>query len=124
MTRDPNSYIQASADLLAETLLLKNSDYAPTGEFSNFERAAEIAGVTVLQTITSQVAIKMTRIETLLKSQASAPRNESLIDSFLDLAGYAAIGHAWLSYVESPDPEVITDPKEIRKAIWGNAADD
>jgi len=101
MTRDPNSYIQASADALAETLLSKNSDYAPTGEFSNFEKSAELAGISVTQLITAQVAIKMTRIEKLIGT-TGAPKviGESLMDSFLDLAGYATIGHAWLSQLQ------------------------
>lgn len=99
MTRDPNSYIAASAEHLAETLTKKNSDYAPTGEFSNFEKAADAAGISVTQLITAQIAIKMTRIEKLI-GQADA-LNEPLVDSFLDLAGYAVIGHAWLTTQQS-----------------------
>lgn len=95
--RDPNSYIQASAQTLAETLASKNSDYAPTGEFSNFEKAAEVVGSTALYTITTQVAIKLTRIQSILQVD-DQPNNESLKDSFLDLAGYATIAHAYLEY--------------------------
>lgn len=110
--RDPNSYIQASAEALAETLLSKNSDYAPSGEFSNFEKAAKIAGIYPLQAMLSQAAIKMTRIETLLGCHVRAKfdqenyerQNESLKDSFLDLAGYAIIAHAYLSANESVNP--------------------
>lgn len=132
MTRDPNSYIAASAEHLAETLTKKNSDYAPTGEFSNFERAAEAASITPLQLITAQIAIKLTRIESIFGKDLIV-ENESLRDSFLDLAGYAAIGHAWLSYVEEdadtePDykdlyasldavPAVITDRETIRNTF-------
>jgi hypothetical protein len=123
LTRDPNSHIAASAEHLAETLTKKNSDYAPTDEFSNFRKSAEAAGITVIQLITAQIAIKMTRVEKLLRGGASAPRNESLKDSFLDLAGYAAIGHAWLSYVEEPETneapieDVITDRETIRNSF-------
>lgn len=100
MTPDPNSYTQASVQTLAETLASKNSDYAPTGEFSNFEKAAEVAGTTVIQLIAGQLAIKMTRIQSLMNSEPSQVRNESLRDSFLDAAGYATIGNAWLEWVE------------------------
>lgn len=120
MTRDPNSYIQASAEALAETLASKNQDYAPTGEFSNFETAADVAGISVLQLITAQIAIKMTRIKTL--RAATSVSNEPLKDSFLDLAGYATIGHAWLSYVEEPTSDTPA-PIEDREIIR-NSADD
>lgn len=95
MTRDPNSQIQSSASALAEILLKKNADYAPSGEFSNFEKAAVVADISVEQLITAQIAIKLTRIEKLL-GRASLS-NEPLEDSFLDLAGYAIIGHAWMN---------------------------
>ena len=128
MTRDPNSYIQASADALAETLLSKNSDYAPTGEFSNFEKTAAIAGISVLQLITAQVAIKMTRIEKLLSSDAPA-ENESLQDSFLDLAGYATIahawmesGHGWINEQELGPTDFIEDRETIRNSANDEAA--
>lgn len=93
-SKDPNSYIQASAEQLAETLLSKNQDYAPTGEFSNFEKAAEVAGISALHVMAAQAAIKMTRIQSLMRGPQSF---ESLVDSFLDLAGYAIIAHAYLS---------------------------
>jgi len=99
MSKDPNSYIQASAEMLAETLLSKNSDYAPTGEFSNFEKAAEIADIKVIQVMASQAAIKMTRIQSLMERNGDEYNHESLKDSFLDLAGYATIAHAYLEYV-------------------------
>lgn len=124
MTRDPNSYIAASAEHLAETLLNKNNDYAPTGEFSNFEKAADIAGISVIELILAQVAIKMTRIQKLLNTAAVS--NEPLVDSFLDLAGYATIGHAWLSYTEDPEKaeDVIADVFITDREIIRNLVDD
>lgn len=120
MTRDPNSYIAASAEHLAETLTKKNADYAPTGEFSNFERAAEAASITPLQLITAQIAIKLTRIESIFGKNLIV-ENESLKDSFLDLAGYSVIAHAWLTS-EEPAPTGYA-PIENREAIR-NSADD
>lgn len=110
-SKDPNSWIQASAETLAETLLSKNSDYAPSGEFSNFERAAEAADVSVLRVMAVQTAIKMTRIQSILSTKSEGPLNESLKDSFLDLAGYAIIAHAYLSVMElDSKPHVPIEP--------------
>jgi hypothetical protein len=118
VTSDPDSWIQASAKTLAETLSSKNSDYAPTGEFSNFERAAEVAGIGPMQVITAQAAIKMTRIESL--TNHGDYNHESLSDSFLDLAGYALIAHAWLAansdVVDEPD-----QPKDYKFPTWNPA---
>jgi hypothetical protein len=101
-SKDPNSYIQASAETLAEVLSSKNHDYAPTGEFSNFEKAAEIAGIEPIDVMVAQAAIKMTRIQSIMgKPQAYA---ESMADSLLDLAGYALIAHAYLSANEPVNP--------------------
>lgn len=95
-SKDPNSYIQASAEQLAETLLSKNQDYAPTGEFSNFEKAEELTGVRVMQIINAQIAIKMTRLQSLWTEHECRSMNEPIMDSYLDLAGYAIIAHAYL----------------------------
>jgi hypothetical protein len=98
MTDDPNSWIQASAKTLAETLSSKNSDYAPGGEFSNFERAARFVGggMDPLAAMLTQVGIKYTRIESL-RNSIDGTNFESIADSLLDLAGYAIIAHAYLS---------------------------
>jgi hypothetical protein len=129
VTKDPNSYIQASAETLAETLLSKNSDYAPTGEFSNFEKAAEVAGIGVFQVIAAQAAIKMTRIESLMGTRGN-PKvvGESLKDSFLDLAGYAIIAHAYLEFRDVPQKSelkgVLNDVLVTDREIIRNLADE
>lgn len=117
--RDPNSYIQASAQTLAETLASKNSDYAPTGEFSNFEGAAELAAVSTFEAIIVQVGIKMTRINGLVGSYQT-PNNESLQDSLLDLAGYATIAHAYLEYMGKGDESIERCP---HPEWWRTGAD-
>lgn len=108
MTSDPNSWIQASAETLAKTLTSKNNDYAPGGEFSNFEEAAEFAtSLTAFEVMLSQIGIKVTRIKTL--AGGVMPQNESMADSLLDLAGYAIIAHAYLSannWIAGPKPKV------------------
>lgn len=121
MTRDPNSYMQASAEALAETLASKNQDYAPTGEFSNFEKAAEIAKTSVQQVLLAQIAIKLTRIERLQVAQTErygGPLNESLKDSFLDLAGYATIAHAYLKYSGEDSESDSPDETHAPRPYW------
>jgi|SRR5437867_621487 len=95
MTSDPNSWIQGALDELKFTLASKNEDYKIEGEFSNFEFAAEIAGIEPLDAITSQLAIKLGRIKGLWASE-NGPQNESLVDSYKDLAGYAVILYAYV----------------------------
>lgn len=130
MTRDPNSFIAASAEHLAETLTKKNSDYAPTGEFSNFEKAAEFSGSRTLGVMLGQIAIKYTRIETLSRDVYNpSPQYESLQDSLLDLAGYAVIAHAYLAASEIDDApteygSVIADTFITDREIIRNLVDD
>lgn len=92
---DVGSYIQAAAEELRLTLVSKNGDYAPEGEFSNFEISARFAGISEFQLMLAQIAIKMTRINNLHINE-SYGNNESLRDSLVDLAGYGVIAAAWL----------------------------
>lgn len=98
------SRIQASVELLAETLQSKNQDYtASRGEFINFEKSADFIRVPTEKVILSEIAKKMTRLESLieLQSYGRTPNNESLKDTLLDLAGYAVIAHAYVSDKET-----------------------
>lgn len=94
--------ISAVAAELMDTLIKKNADYAPTTEFSNFEKAAEFAGVSIRQAIAVQIGIKLTRIEGLSNGD-HIPQYESLRDSYVDLAGYAVIAAAWLDSLGESD---------------------
>lgn len=94
------SHIQAVAEELRLTLVSKNGDYAPSGEFSNFELSAAFAGIEPFNLILAQAAIKMTRINNLHLND-SYGNNESLRDSLLDLAGYAVIAAAFLDSVQA-----------------------
>jgi hypothetical protein len=92
MSRDPR-YEQLLQDLLA-LHDRKNADYAsPEDPTSNFTYAANVAsGFThdedrVFATL---LGVKLARIQELTKP-GRTPRNESLADSFRDLANYAAI---------------------------------
>jgi hypothetical protein len=82
---------------LGLTLANKNADYRIDGEFSNFEQAAkavtQLTGslVDTEDAIALQIGIKMGRLEGLPRD----PRNESRLDTYKDLAGYAIILYAY-----------------------------
>lgn len=75
---------------LETTLQSKNQDYRIDGEFSNFEFAADVAGLLPVDVLTIQVGIKLGR----LKGLQEEPNNESRLDTLKDLAGYAIILYA------------------------------
>lgn len=79
---------------LGVTLGQKNSDYKIDGEFSNFEFAGQAAGIPPRRVMMAQVGIKLGRIQGILSSTRTI-NNESLLDSFKDLAGYAVILYAY-----------------------------
>ena len=90
----PKSFIEMALKDLGATLSAKNSDYKLDGEFSNFEFAAEAAGIPPSRVMMAQVGIKLGRIQGILSSTRPI-QNESLMDSFKDLAGYAVILYAY-----------------------------
>lgn len=111
------SRIQASVELLAETLQGKNQDYAGMfGEFYNFQRSAEFVNISTDRAIFVEIAKKMTRLENLLKlmERGVLPSNESIKDTLLDLAGYAVIGHAWVTDRTSEDAIDAVDWRPVR----------
>lgn len=84
-------FIDKAIEDLQETLAAKNHDYRIDGEFSNFEYAAELSGSDVLGVILTQIGIKLGR----LKGLPEEVYNESKLDTFKDLAGYAIILYAY-----------------------------
>lgn len=88
-------------DLLArmgETHDKKNQDYAEDGNpYSNFEFAAEFAGVSVNQVFDVLIAVKQARLMVLTKS-GRAPNNESIEDSLLDQAVYTTLKASYGNY--------------------------
>lgn len=77
---------------------LKNADYAKAGNpYSNFEEAAAVAGTDADTVFRVMIGIKLARLNELLSS-GKIPNNESIQDSRLDLAVYAAL---WASYHEA-----------------------
>jgi hypothetical protein len=73
----------------------KNHDYAKDGDpYSNFKEAAAAAGCSVDTVFQVLIGIKQARLRELLASGKTA-QNESVQDSRMDLAMYAAL---WASY--------------------------
>jgi hypothetical protein len=93
----PLSFIEVALTDLGIVLSQKNSDYKIDGEFSNFEYAAEISGSDTLGVIMTQIGIKLGR----LKGLPEEVYNESKLDTFKDLAGYAVILYAYALKMEA-----------------------
>lgn len=90
------SAIKRSLNKLTEILASKNSDYRIDGEFSNFEYAAEVAGLLPVDVMLIQIGIKLGR----LKGADGQYNNESAQDTIRDLAGYAVILNAYINHKE------------------------
>ena len=82
----------------------KNEDYANDNPYSNFETAAGIArGFRGTDAVfATLIGIKIARLQELIGGNKT-PNNESVEDSLLDLAVYAAL---WASYRGVGDEEV------------------
>lgn len=96
-----NSWIGQAVYNLSRTLDSKNEDYRIDGEFSNFEYAAELAGLNVTDVMLTQLGIKLGR----LKGLADDPNNESRLDTVKDLAGYAILFYAYSLRAQEPEGE-------------------
>jgi hypothetical protein len=89
---DSDSYISRALKSLILTLKSKNDDYKIDGEFSNFEYAADVvSGVSPEVVMLTQLGIKLGRLQGLPED----PNNESRLDTYKDLAGYAVILYAY-----------------------------
>lgn len=77
--------------LMKELHQKKGNDYATdTDPYSNFRFAAQFAGVTVDQVFAVLIGIKEGRLRELLSANKQ-PNNESIQDTRLDAATYAAL---------------------------------
>lgn len=95
-------YIPAVVEQLRLTLKSKNEDYAPTTEFSNFEQAAALVGVSPRLAIMLQIGIKYSRLTSLIESDAEA-NFEGIRDTLMDLAGYSMIAVAHMDKLSDDD---------------------
>lgn len=77
----------------------KNHDYASTADpLSNFILQAELTGQSVDMVFFNAIAIKAARLKELV-GKGKSPKNESVNDTILDMANYAAL---WKSYRMRP----------------------
>lgn len=87
---------------MEQVVTSKAHDYAKDDNvFSNFEFAAEVAGISVEQEFAVMIATKVARLRELLGGKV--PNNESIDDTLLDLANYAALCLAWRRQEERND---------------------
>lgn len=107
------SWINRAVAELQLTLEGKNQDYRINGEFSNFEFAGINSGIEPDTVMLTQLFIKLGRLKGLNKN----PNNETRLDTYKDLAGYAIILYAYaLSREEREgqrgghaEPELVLD---------------
>lgn len=99
---DPDSWVQSALEDLSHNLASKNEDYRIDGEFSNFEHTAALVDTTPENVMLTQIGIKLGRLNGLRRSGAT-PNNESLLDTYHDLAGYAVILYAYVMSQHAPD---------------------
>ena len=93
MSRNPRFH--ALLEQMATVHDAKNHDYAQDGNpYSNFEEAAATAHVPVDAVFAVLIGIKLARLGELTHS-GKEPTHESVQDTRLDLAVYAAL---WASY--------------------------
>lgn len=99
-TTKPTSRNPAYVSLIHKMLEIheiKSHDYADdSNPFSNFEFAAQVAkgfNDEVDKVFATLIGVKLARLQQLLNGKS--PKNESIDDTFLDLANYSAI---WASY--------------------------
>jgi hypothetical protein len=94
-----NPAFHALLSRMGETHDKKNHDYAEDGNpYSNFEFAAQFAGVSVQQVFDVMIGIKQARLLVLTQS-GKEPNNESIEDTRLDQAVYATLKASYEDYL-------------------------
>lgn len=92
-----NPKFHAALKKMAEVHDKKSLDYANTVEdkyYTNFEEAAQTAGVSVEEVFLTLIGVKLARLREL-KRKGLTPQNESVQDSRLDLANYAVLMYSY-----------------------------
>lgn len=96
---DVRNFISSSKKMVADCIALmgkKSHDYASNqNRYSNFEYAAQAAGIKPEQAILSLIGIKVARL-TQLVSAGKTPENESVEDTMKDLINYTLILSGYL----------------------------
>jgi hypothetical protein len=110
---DPNDPFECVLRKIVLTNRKKREDYAQDGNpFSNFEDTAWITASGLPEwSALFNVAQKLSRLKSLCSNgRLNDPRNESVADTYLDLAVYAVIAHA--IYVQRTDPTYPASVKD------------
>lgn len=99
MTETRVSFFREALERIHKIHEQKAADYTDSGEFGNFVESAKSADIEVYQAIENLIGTKEARIRVLrraAKNGKDGPRNEPLVDSYLDRAVYALIAYAWV----------------------------
>ncbi len=104
MSRNPKFI--AALEEMRKTHDSKNEDYATADNpYSNFEEAADAAGISVDEQFMALLGVKWARLRQLLSGKT--PNHESLADNLKDFANYAAIWYSYhLAVEEEPCPAI------------------
>lgn len=104
-----NPKFNALLQHMAELHDRKNSDYAVDGSpYSNFEFAAKYAGVGVDVVFDVLLGIKQARLNALY-ANGRDPKNESVQDTLIDRAVYAALAASYHMEVKDGERNVEGD---------------
>jgi hypothetical protein len=98
---DPGDPFESAIIEMVRVNRAKRKDYALDKDmFSNFDSAASLIGIPnfgVAESILHLVGIKIARLHALrANGRMDNPENESIYDTYLDLAVYIAILFAWV----------------------------
>lgn len=109
MNRDTQEQMfEQMIETMRGIMFRKGNDYANQDRLSNFKLAGSICGLTAELNCLSLIATKVARLGVLLQAD-SAPNNESIEDSVVDLANYAILLRMILADTSRP--------VEVRRAI-------
>ncbi len=120
-----NPYFTDVLGQMAEVHDRKNEDYAADDNpFSNFSGVAAMTGLETDKVFQVMIGIKMERLKQLVGT-GKAPNNESVDDTILDLANYAAIWLAWRKREQAGSPiEARTMPASVESQVRDLMAED
>lgn len=94
-------HFEKLVDKMRQTLLKKGNDYSTGDRLFNFKSAGYITGTSSAISCLNLIAIKITRLSSLLNS-GKLPDNESIKDTTLDLACYAMLLDMIIEHESTP----------------------
>lgn len=87
--------VETVLKMMQDLLVIKAADYTDgNDQFSNFIKASQMTGLDTESVFKVHISTKVTRIMELTHF-GREPKNESIDDTLLDLANYAALWLAW-----------------------------